>query len=81
MLRGNLPWAGVTARNSRQGWARMQKIKEETPLDELYEGYPRGFMMYLQYTRTLNYDQEPDYNYLREILAYVFQIIPNFLGH
>ncbi|CAG8498488.1 9628_t:CDS:2 [Diversispora eburnea] len=69
MLRGNLTWAGVTARNSRQGWAKMQKMKEETPLDELYEGFPRGFMTYLHYTRNLGYDQEPDYNYLRELLA------------
>ncbi|CAG8498341.1 14798_t:CDS:2 [Acaulospora morrowiae] len=69
LLRGDLPWAGVTARNSRQGWAKMQKLKEEIPLDELYNGLPRGFMTYLQYTRNLGFDQEPDYNYLRELLV------------
>ncbi|CAG8494860.1 912_t:CDS:2 [Dentiscutata heterogama] len=69
LLRGDLPWAGVTARNSRQGWAKMLKIKEEIPLDELYEGFPRGFMLYLQYARNLQYDEEPDYNRLRKFLA------------
>ncbi|CAG8544544.1 5575_t:CDS:2, partial [Racocetra fulgida] len=69
LLRGDLPWAGVTARNSRQGWAKMLKIKEEIPLEELYDGLPRGFMLYLQYTRSLQYDEEPDYNRLRKLLA------------
>ncbi|CAG8506043.1 2215_t:CDS:2 [Scutellospora calospora] len=69
LLRGDLPWAGVTARNSRQGWAKMLKIKEEIPLDELYEGLPKGFMLYLQYARNLHYDEEPDYNRLRKFLA------------
>ncbi|CAG8666386.1 24043_t:CDS:2 [Gigaspora margarita] len=69
LLRGDLPWAGVTARNSRQGWAKMLKIKEEIPLDELYEGLPKGFMLYLQNARNLQYDEEPDYNRLRKLLA------------
>ncbi|KAF9344163.1 Casein kinase I isoform delta [Mortierella sp. AD094] len=67
-LIGTLPWSGISARNSRQGWAKMREIKEEIELDELCEGLPKGFMTYIGYTRSLRFDEEPDYEYLRTIL-------------
>ncbi|RIA83620.1 kinase-like domain-containing protein [Glomus cerebriforme] len=75
MLRGTLPWAGVTARNAIEGWAKMLRMKANIPLEELFEGVPRGFMDFLQYTRNLDFDQEPNYNYARNLLAsYVFNL-------
>ncbi|KAG0211998.1 Casein kinase I isoform alpha, partial [Mortierella sp. GBA43] len=65
---GSLPWSGISARNSRQGWAKMKDIKENTDMDELCDGLPRGFMTYIGYTRSLRFDEEPDYEYLRTIL-------------
>ncbi|KAG0004173.1 serine/threonine protein kinase, partial [Entomortierella chlamydospora] len=67
-LIGTLPWSGISARNSRQGWAKMREIKEEIELDELCDGLPKGFMTYIGYTRSLRFDEEPDYEYLRTIL-------------
>ncbi|KAF9378498.1 Casein kinase I isoform alpha [Podila verticillata] len=67
-LIGTLPWSGITARTSRQGWAKMREIKEDTDLDELCDGLPRGFMTYIGYARSLKFDEEPDYEYLRKIL-------------
>ncbi|GBC08404.1 hypothetical protein RclHR1_08090008 [Rhizophagus clarus] len=68
MIRGTLPWAGVTARNAIEGWAKMLKMKANIPLEELFEGVPRGFMDFLQYARNLDFEQEPDYNYARKLL-------------
>jgi hypothetical protein len=74
MLRGTLPWAGVTARNAIEGWAKMLKMKARLPLEELFEGVPRGFMDFLQYARNLDFEQEPDYNYARNLLmSYVIR--------
>ncbi|KAF9111384.1 hypothetical protein BGX27_004995 [Mortierella sp. AM989] len=67
-LIGTLPWSGISARNSKQGWAKMREIKEDIELDELCEGLPKGFMTYIGYTRSLKFDEEPDYEYLRNIL-------------
>jgi len=68
-LIGTLPWSGIAARNSKQGWAKMKEIKEEIELDELCEGLPRGFMTFIGYARGLVFDEEPDYDYLRKILT------------
>ncbi|KAI1313869.1 serine/threonine protein kinase [Mortierella claussenii] len=67
-LIGALPWSGISARNSRQGWAKMREIKEDIELDELCDGLPKGFMSYIGYSRSLKFDEEPDYDYLRTIL-------------
>ncbi|KAI7817878.1 kinase-like domain-containing protein [Gamsiella multidivaricata] len=68
LMIGTLPWSGISARNSRQGWAKMREIKEDIDLDELCEGLPRGFMTYIGYTRSLRFDEEPDYEYLQNLL-------------
>ncbi|KAG0205164.1 serine/threonine protein kinase, partial [Mortierella sp. GBA30] len=67
-LIGTLPWSGISARNSKQGWAKMREIKEEIELDELCEGLPKGFLTYIGYARSLKFDEEPDYEYLRNTL-------------
>ncbi|KAF9903388.1 hypothetical protein EC991_003843 [Linnemannia zychae] len=67
-LIGTLPWSGIMARNSKEGWSKMKEIKEEIELDELCEGLPRGFMTYIGYARSLKFEEEPDYEYLRNIL-------------
>ncbi|KAF9579181.1 Casein kinase I isoform alpha, partial [Lunasporangiospora selenospora] len=64
-LIGSLPWSGISARNSRQGWAKMREIKEEVELDELCDGLPKGFMTFIGYSRSLKFDEEPDYEKLR----------------
>ncbi|CAI2171638.1 15099_t:CDS:2 [Funneliformis geosporum] len=69
LLQGTLPWAGVTARNAVEGWSKMLKMKESKPLEELFEGVPSGFMKFLQYARSLDFDQKPDYAYARNLLA------------
>ncbi|KAG0052829.1 hypothetical protein BGZ83_002091 [Gryganskiella cystojenkinii] len=68
-LIGTLPWSGISAKNSKQGWAKMKEIKEEIELDELCEGLPKGFMTFIGYARGLKFDETPDYEYLRGVLT------------
>jgi serine/threonine protein kinase len=69
LLKGSLPWAGIQARTSRQGWAKMKEMKEDISLEELCEHIPRGFMMYLDYARGLRFEEEPNYKFLKNLLA------------
>lgn len=71
LLKGSLPWAGIVARTSRQGWTKMKEMKEEVSLEELCENIPRGFMTYLDYTRNLRFEEEPNYKFLKQLLVYV----------
>ncbi|KAF9975546.1 Casein kinase I isoform alpha [Actinomortierella ambigua] len=68
MLLGKLPWAGISAKNSHQGWAKMRDLKEEIEMDELCDGLPRGFMSFVGYARSLKFDEQPNYDHLRHLL-------------
>ncbi|KAI9316891.1 kinase-like domain-containing protein [Dichotomocladium elegans] len=65
---GSLPWTGIQARNSKEGWDRMRHLKESLPLAELCEGLPVGFMEWIEYTRQLQFSDQPNYDYLRRLL-------------
>ncbi|KAI8982207.1 kinase-like domain-containing protein [Mycotypha africana] len=64
-LRGQLPWQGLKAATNRQKYDKIKEKKQSTSIYDLCEGYPRQFIKYLQYCRKLNFDETPDYDWLR----------------
>ena len=64
-LRGSLPWQGLPIKNKEDRYIKiMEKKKTTTPL-ELCKGYPKQFQLFIQYTRELGYEEEPNYQFLR----------------
>ena len=61
-LKGELPWSHI---GYRQGilWKKI-----ETNLDELCEGAPEEFKKFIEHGKNLEFEQEPDYDYLKELL-------------
>ena len=43
-----------------------------TPTEVLCRGFPNEFAIYLNYTRSLRFDDKPDYSYLRKIFRDLF---------
>jgi len=64
---GSLPWTGIQARNSRLGWDKMREAKQNIMLQDLCAGLPLAFLKYIEYTRALKFEDEPDYTYLRSL--------------
>ena len=64
-VKGKLPWSNLKDSHS----IRNKKI--QTTLDELCEGLPGEFKEFIKYARGLEFTQEPDYNYLNELLLKV----------
>jgi casein kinase I homolog HRR25 len=66
-LRGSLPWSGIKlAMDMQQHEATLQQ-KMGSPVDLLGSAYPNEFSVFLSYTRTLHFDEKPDYAYMRKI--------------
>lgn len=63
-LRGSLPWQGQNN--------RIMNLKTTTSIEELCHGCPDEFAAYLNYTRSLSFDDKPDYSYLRGIFSELF---------
>jgi casein kinase I family protein HRR25 len=70
--RGSLPWQGLKAATKKQKYDRIMEKKMTTPTDVLCKGFPQEFAMYLNYTRTLRFDDKPDYTYLRKLFRDLF---------
>ena len=50
----------------------IKESKLNIPMEELTEGYPREFLIYMQYCRDLEFTQDPDYSYLRRIFKELY---------
>ena len=48
------------------------EAKLATPVEQLCENLPVEFQIYLTYIRSLKFDEQPDYRYLRQILKVLF---------
>ncbi|KAF8264747.1 kinase-like domain-containing protein, partial [Lactarius quietus] len=66
LARGNLPWTNLSTW-SGQDAAVLQK-KFLTSVEELCEGIPAPFCKFVNYVRTIGFDEKPDYPYLHFIL-------------
>lgn len=69
LIFGTLPWTGIQARNSRAGWDRMRRIKEDTFMSDLCAGLPQGLLEFIEYARKLKFAEEPNYEQLRQFLS------------
>ncbi|KAK9367732.1 kinase-like domain-containing protein [Lipomyces kononenkoae] len=70
--RGSLPWQGLKAATKKQKYDRIMEKKMTTPAEILCRGFPAEFSLYLNYTRSLRFDDKPDYTYLRKLFRDLF---------
>ena len=67
LLMGQLPWQGLATKTKEEKYNKIKEIKINTPIDILTRGYPSEFADYMNYCKNLQYEQEPDYAYLRTL--------------
>jgi casein kinase I homolog HRR25 len=70
--RGSLPWQGLKAATKKQKYDRIMEKKMTTSTEALCRGFPNEFAIYLNYTRSLRFDDKPDYAYLRKLFRDLF---------
>jgi len=71
-LKGKLPWQGLQARHKKEKYERIMETKIATPIETLCKGYPEEFAVYLNYCRSLRFEDRPDYNYLKRLFKDLF---------
>ena len=71
-LRGSLPWQGLQAGNNDAKYKKIKDAKVKTSLEELCKGFPPEFEKYLEMTRALKFEQEPDYEGMRQLFRGAF---------
>jgi Serine/threonine protein kinase len=71
-LRGSLPWQGINTRNKEEKYRKIFEKKKSTSLDELCNSLPEEFKTYLLYCKNLNFQDDPDYEYLKSLFRELF---------
>ncbi|KAJ2367992.1 serine/threonine protein kinase [Coemansia sp. RSA 2607] len=71
-LRGSLPWQGLKAATKKQKYDRIMEKKMTTSTEELCRSFPTEFAIYLNYARSLRFDDKPDYTYLKRLFRDLF---------
>ena len=65
-LRGNLPWQGLKVRSKEDRYKKILEKKKETSSQDLCKDFPHEFFEYVDYSRKLEYEENPDYDFLRK---------------
>ena len=66
-IKGKLPWQGMPANNKKEKYWKILRIKNKTTAKELCEGIPEEFAKYIDYTRNLEYSEQPNYEMLKNL--------------
>lgn len=71
-LKGTLPWQGLPAKTKEEKYRKIKEKKIETSVEQLAIGLPEEFATYLQYVRSLRFQDRPDYAYLRGLFQELY---------
>ena len=64
-VKGTLPWVGLKADSKDEKINLTIKTMENTTPKDLTSGLPSAFYKYYQYVKGLEFDAEPNYEFLR----------------
>jgi len=70
--RGRLPWQGLKANTRKEQYNMIAAKKMRTPIDKLCKHAPLEFNTYFIYCKNLQFEAQPDYDYLRNIFRRLF---------
>ena len=76
-LRGDLPWQGIKVKENEKHYERIGNMKQNISIDELCFGFPEQFKNYFNYVKQLEFDEDPNYNFLIELFEMVLKKICN----
>ena len=65
-LRGSLPWQGLKIKNKEERYNKILEIKKEISSEELCKNFPKQFFEFVEYSKTLEYEEEPNYDMLKK---------------
>ena len=73
LLLGRLPWQGHISHSKEDKYYKIKQIKKQTTPEQLCQGLPKQFEEYVKYTRNLEYEEAPNYDYLKELFLSVLK--------
>jgi casein kinase 1 len=67
-VKGKLPWQGLAAKTKKEKYDQIKNKKKETPIEDLCYKLPKEFVKYLNYCRSLKFEDKPCISDLKRLL-------------
>ncbi|KAK8889427.1 Casein kinase I isoform epsilon [Tritrichomonas musculus] len=72
LLQSSLPWQGIKAENRKERYEKIMEKKMTTQVDVLCEGIPLEFATFLSEVKRLDFQEEPNYSFYRQMFRDLF---------
>ena len=72
-LKGSLPWQGLKQVPKKDKFDQIAEVKQKVTVQELCRDCPKEFEQYLSYTRSMQFDEAPDYKRCLGYFTELFQ--------
>ena len=70
---GKLPWQGVSCKAKAEKYVKIYSMKKHLDFDIFCKDMPKQIITYMNYCRELEFEQKPDYDYLRNLFEDVLK--------
>ena len=72
-LMKKLPWQGVKAQTQAKRYKKIRESKEDFNIDEHKDLIPSEFIKIFKYVKRLKFDEEPNYNMIRNVFKQILK--------
>ena len=70
---GKLPWQGVSCKAKAEKYVKIYSMKKNLDFDLFCKNMPKEIITYMYYCRDLEFEQKPNYEYLRKLFENVLK--------
>lgn len=70
-LKSELPWQGIKAKTKSEKKEKIKNKKKRISINKLCEGLPMEFFHIVDYVKNLQFEDKPNYDYIRRMLSRV----------
>ena len=67
LVNGDLPWSNYIYGELKERFEKIYQLKANITNEELCKGLPRQMCLYMDYVKSLKYEEKPNYSYLRNL--------------
>jgi len=71
IINGSLPWENMKIKNKEEKIKEILEMKNQIKAEDLCSGLPEEIKLFVSYINNLKFEEEPDYNYLKNLLKVV----------
>ena len=70
-MKKKLPWQGIKGTSYKECYHKLYSMKRDMKLEDLCRGLPSEIIDYMNYAKSMRFEEEPDYKYLKNLFKII----------